>query len=325
MATKDASSSTTQVAIIRHGCAEDDRARRWVTDTTGHLQPKGADQVGRRPERNPIGHIRIWPNGAPWPRRGTGRPTAVVISRVRCRRPAPLHPTSVQRPALTRRAHGVPARLTGVSTEPTRLWSALVRRQLHGPTFERSRDGPGALVRVDDRFAVRRLQTPQELSMERLARLVMHHRRIVTAFWLLMFVGGVVSAGQLSEPVGLRLLATWSARRPGRPAGDRDVRRQRRRHLRRTGHRAAGTDRRRTSARLSRPCSPRAVAAVPDLTMRVVDSASAVDPGFVTEDGRTAYALIQAPVPRDLRLRRRDAVRARSWRRQRLPQASTAA
>ena len=40
-----------------------------------------------------------------------------------------------------------------------------------------------------------------------------------------------------------------------------------------------------------------AVAAVPDLTMRVVDSASTGDPSFVTDDGRTAYALIQAPVP----------------------------
>ena len=35
--------------------------------------------------------------------------------------------------------------------------------------------------------------------MERFARLVMHHRRIVTAFWLLMFVGGLLSAGQLGS------------------------------------------------------------------------------------------------------------------------------
>jgi RND superfamily putative drug exporter len=40
-----------------------------------------------------------------------------------------------------------------------------------------------------------------------------------------------------------------------------------------------------------------AVAATPDLTMRVVDYASTGDAGFVTDDGRTAYALIQAPVP----------------------------
>ena len=35
--------------------------------------------------------------------------------------------------------------------------------------------------------------------MERFARLVMHHRRIVSAFWLLMFVGGLLSAGQLGS------------------------------------------------------------------------------------------------------------------------------
>ena len=48
--------------------------------------------------------------------------------------------------------------------------------------------------------------------MERLARLVMHHRRIVSAIWLLLFVGGLFSASQLGEPVGVRLLAA-------RPAG----------------------------------------------------------------------------------------------------------
>ena len=40
-----------------------------------------------------------------------------------------------------------------------------------------------------------------------------------------------------------------------------------------------------------------AVAAVPDVKLRVVDFASTGDPGFVTDDGRTTYALIQAPVP----------------------------
>jgi len=35
--------------------------------------------------------------------------------------------------------------------------------------------------------------------MERFARLVMHHRRIVSAFWLLMFVVGLLSAGQLTN------------------------------------------------------------------------------------------------------------------------------
>ena len=39
------------------------------------------------------------------------------------------------------------------------------------------------------------------------------------------------------------------------------------------------------------------VAAVTDVKLRVVDFASTRDPGFVTDDGRTTYALIQAPIP----------------------------
>jgi putative drug exporter of the RND superfamily len=39
------------------------------------------------------------------------------------------------------------------------------------------------------------------------------------------------------------------------------------------------------------------VAAVPDVKLRVVDFAGTNDPGFVTDDRRTTYALIQAPVP----------------------------
>ncbi len=35
--------------------------------------------------------------------------------------------------------------------------------------------------------------------MERLARLVMRHRRIVGALWLVLFVGGLMSAGQLKH------------------------------------------------------------------------------------------------------------------------------
>ena len=40
-----------------------------------------------------------------------------------------------------------------------------------------------------------------------------------------------------------------------------------------------------------------AVAAVPDVKLRVVDLANTGASGFVTADGRTTYALIQAPVP----------------------------
>ena len=35
--------------------------------------------------------------------------------------------------------------------------------------------------------------------MERLARLVMHHRRIVSAVWLALFLGGLFSVSPLSE------------------------------------------------------------------------------------------------------------------------------
>src|SRR6478735_4916401 len=40
---------------------------------------------------------------------------------------------------------------------------------------------------------------PKERPMERLARFVMHHRRLITAFWLLLFVAGGASASQLSD------------------------------------------------------------------------------------------------------------------------------
>ena len=38
--------------------------------------------------------------------------------------------------------------------------------------------------------------------MERLARLVMHHRRIVSAFWLLLFLGGLFSVSPLERAGG---------------------------------------------------------------------------------------------------------------------------
>lgn len=133
--------------------------------------------------------------------------------------------------------------------------------------------------------------------MERLARLVMHHRRIVTAFWLLMFIGGVLSAGQLTN----RWAFDFSL--PGQ-AGDRAGQQVTEMY----GVSAADTYVALVTVPPGQAVADQreavegvfgaAVAAVPDLTMRVVDSASAGDPGFITDDGRTAYALIQAPVPR---------------------------
>ena len=48
-------------------------------------------------------------------------------------------------------------------------------------------------------FGFRLSRETQEYIVERLARLVMHHRRIVSAFWLTLFLAGGASAGQLSD------------------------------------------------------------------------------------------------------------------------------
>ncbi|HEX8305867.1 MAG TPA: MMPL family transporter [Jatrophihabitans sp.] len=132
--------------------------------------------------------------------------------------------------------------------------------------------------------------------MERFARLVMHHRRIVSAIWLTLFIGGMVSV----SPLGDRWSLDFSL--PGQPGDNAEQ------QLIDTygvstfdsylavvtvpqgetveGNRAA------VAGVISA-----GVAAVPDVQLRVVDYASTNDPGFVTDDGRTTYALIQAPVP----------------------------
>jgi len=137
--------------------------------------------------------------------------------------------------------------------------------------------------------------------VERLARLVMRHRLIVSLIWLALFAGGAVSAGQ----VGDRLTVDFSL--PGQPgdaaeqqlndnygvssfdtyiavvtvpkgqtvAGNLDAIEK----VFGTAEQAAATS------------------AKPNLTMRIVDFKSTNDDGFVTDDGRTTFALIQAPLP----------------------------
>jgi putative drug exporter of the RND superfamily len=132
--------------------------------------------------------------------------------------------------------------------------------------------------------------------MERLARLVMHHRRLVSAFWLLMFVAGLLSAGQLTN----RWAFDFSL--PGQPG---DVAGQQVSDA--YGVSAADTYVALVTVPPGQTVATQraavdgvfaaAVASVPDLTLRVVDRASTGDPTLVTDDGRTAYALIQAPVP----------------------------
>ncbi|MDQ3104536.1 MAG: MMPL family transporter [Actinomycetota bacterium] len=141
--------------------------------------------------------------------------------------------------------------------------------------------------------------------MERLARLVMHHRRIVSAFWLVLFLGGMFSASQLSE----RLSLDFSL--PGQPGDDAEN------QLIETygvstfdtyvavvtvpegetvqENRDAVTEV--FDAAVAAVEADPALAAVQDVRLRVVTYASTGDAGFITDDGRTTFALLQAPIP----------------------------
>jgi RND superfamily putative drug exporter len=132
--------------------------------------------------------------------------------------------------------------------------------------------------------------------MELFARLVMHHRRIVSAIWLALLIGGVASVGPLSDRWSLDFSL------PGQPGDDAEQ------QLVDTygvstfdSYIAVVTVPRGETVEGNKDAVAgviaAAVATVPDVTLRVVDFASTDDPGFVTDDGRTTYALIQAPVP----------------------------
>src|SRR4051812_35636898 len=124
----------------------------------------------------------------------------------------------------------------------------------------------------------------------------MHHRRIVSALWLILFVGGLLSASQL----GSRWTLDFST--PGQPGDTAEQ------QLIDTygvstydtyiavvtvpeGETVQG------NSRDIRQVFGATVGSVPDIPLRVVDYASTGDPGFVTSDQQTTYALIQAPVP----------------------------
>ena len=132
--------------------------------------------------------------------------------------------------------------------------------------------------------------------MERLARLVMHHRRVVSAVWLVLFLGGLFSAGQLSD----RLSLDFSL--PGQPGDDAEQ------HLIETygvstfdTYVAVVTVPEGETIQENKDAVAQvfdaAVAGVKDVELRVVTFASTGDEGFITDDGRTTYALLQAPIP----------------------------
>jgi RND superfamily putative drug exporter len=134
--------------------------------------------------------------------------------------------------------------------------------------------------------------------LERLARLVMRHRRLVVASWVVVLVAGIVGAGRVSQ----RLSFDFAL--PGQP-----------------GYEAAkeidsiygnGGQQAPTVLVVTAPCGQTvaadarrigsAIATVRrDLpALRIVDYASTHDPRFVTRDGRTTYALAFAPTPKSM-------------------------
>ncbi len=130
--------------------------------------------------------------------------------------------------------------------------------------------------------------------MERFARLVVRHRRIISAFWLVMFVVGALSAGQLSS----RLTLDFSL--PGQPGDTAEQK-----LVDTFGVSSSDT----YIAVVTVPAGQTVQADKAEIAHvfgsvrralpvgRVVDLTSTGDQGFVSADGRTTYALIQGPPP----------------------------
>ena len=132
--------------------------------------------------------------------------------------------------------------------------------------------------------------------MDRLARLVMHHRRIVSALWLALFIGGLFSATQLNNRWSLDFSL------PGQPGDSAEQQLIKTFGVSTFDTYVAvvtvpGGQTVQASQHAVEGVFAAGVAAVPDVKLRIVDLASTGDPAFVTADGRTTYALIQAPIP----------------------------
>jgi RND superfamily putative drug exporter len=130
--------------------------------------------------------------------------------------------------------------------------------------------------------------------VERLARTVLRHRRIVTVVWLLIFVAGAASASRLSD----RLTFDFSL--PGQPGYIAEER-----LLTEYGVSTADTLVPVVTVPVDSTVEEQAdaVAGVFEAVRRelpqlsVVDPASSGDEALVTEDGRSTFGLIQGPPP----------------------------
>ncbi len=130
--------------------------------------------------------------------------------------------------------------------------------------------------------------------MQRFAEFVLRHRRMVAAVWLVLLVGGGAAAGRLSD----RLTFDFSL--PGQPGYEAE-----RRLVDTFGVSSADT----AVAVLTVPAGQTVqgrsaeVAAVFDTVrarlpqVRVVDLSSTGDAAFVSDNGRSTFALVQGPAP----------------------------
>jgi RND superfamily putative drug exporter len=130
--------------------------------------------------------------------------------------------------------------------------------------------------------------------VERLARTVMHHRRLVSVFWLVALVAGGWAAGNLGD----RLTLDFSL--PGQPGDTAEQQLV-------TTYGASSFD---TYVAVVTLPEDQEVAdhqdevdgvfrAVTEAApqVRLTDYASTGDKGFLSDDGRTSFALIQGPLP----------------------------
>lgn len=133
--------------------------------------------------------------------------------------------------------------------------------------------------------------------MESLARVVMHHRRLISAVWFVLFAAGLFAASALSD----RLSLDFSL--PGQPGSEAEEQ-----LIETYGVSTFDTFVAVVTVPEGQTVEQQApqVAKVFDSlresvpAARVVDLASAGDEAFVSDDGRTTFALVQAPNPRVL-------------------------